>query len=34
MVSFLYYFGVTRRRVGFASATGVILFLISARSPS
>ena len=28
MVSFLYTFGVTRMRVGFGSAVGVILFLI------
>ncbi len=28
MVSFLYYFGLTRMRVGFGSAVGVVLFLI------
>ena len=28
MVSFLYYFGITRMRVGFGSAVGVVLFLI------
>jgi len=28
MVSFLYFFGVTRMRIGFGSAVGVILFLI------
>jgi raffinose/stachyose/melibiose transport system permease protein len=28
MVSFLYYFGITRMRVGFGSAVGVALFLI------
>ena len=28
MVSFLYNFGVTRMRVGFGSAVGVILFLV------
>jgi raffinose/stachyose/melibiose transport system permease protein len=28
MVSFLYYFGVTRMRAGFGSAVGVVLFLI------
>jgi raffinose/stachyose/melibiose transport system permease protein len=28
MVSFLYNFGVTRMRVGFGSAVGVILFVI------
>jgi raffinose/stachyose/melibiose transport system permease protein len=28
MVSFLYYFGITRMRVGFGSAVGVILFII------
>ena len=28
MVSFLYFFGVTRMRVGFGSAVGVILFII------
>ncbi len=28
MVSFLYYFGITRMRVGFGSAIGVILFLV------
>ena len=27
MVSFLYYFGITRMRVGFGSAVGVVLFL-------
>ena len=29
MVSFLYYFGLTRMRVGFGSAAGVVLFVIS-----
>jgi raffinose/stachyose/melibiose transport system permease protein len=29
MVSFLYYFGITRMRVGFGSAVGVALFLVS-----
>ncbi len=29
MVSFLYYFGITRMRVGFGSAVGVVLFAIS-----
>jgi raffinose/stachyose/melibiose transport system permease protein len=29
MVSFLYFFGITRMRVGFGSAIGVVLFLIS-----
>jgi raffinose/stachyose/melibiose transport system permease protein len=28
MVSYLYYFGITRMRFGFASAVGVVLFLI------
>jgi raffinose/stachyose/melibiose transport system permease protein len=28
MVSFLYYFGITRMRVGFGSAVGVVLFCI------
>ena len=28
MVSYLYYFGITRMRVGFGSAVGVVLFLI------
>jgi raffinose/stachyose/melibiose transport system permease protein len=28
MVSFLYYFGITRMRVGFGSAIGVILFVV------
>lgn len=28
MVSFLYYFGITRMRIGFGSAVGVVLFLI------
>jgi raffinose/stachyose/melibiose transport system permease protein len=28
MVSFLYNFGITRMRVGFGSAVGVILFVI------
>jgi raffinose/stachyose/melibiose transport system permease protein len=28
MVSFLYYFGITRMRLGFGSAVGVVLFLI------
>jgi raffinose/stachyose/melibiose transport system permease protein len=28
MVSFLYYFGITRMRVGFGSAIGVVLFVI------
>ena len=28
MVSFLYYFGMTRMRVGFGSAVGVVLFVI------
>jgi raffinose/stachyose/melibiose transport system permease protein len=28
MVSFLYYFGITRMRVGFGSAVGVVLFII------
>jgi raffinose/stachyose/melibiose transport system permease protein len=28
MVSFLYFFGITRMRVGFGSAVGVVLFLI------
>jgi raffinose/stachyose/melibiose transport system permease protein len=28
MVSFLYYFGITRMRVGFGSAIGVVLFII------
>jgi raffinose/stachyose/melibiose transport system permease protein len=28
MVSFLYTFGITRMRVGFGSAVGVILFVI------
>jgi raffinose/stachyose/melibiose transport system permease protein len=28
MVSFLYYFGITRMRVGFGSAVGVLLFLV------
>ena len=28
MVSFLYYFGITRMRVGFGSAVGVALFVI------
>jgi raffinose/stachyose/melibiose transport system permease protein len=28
MVSFLYYFGVTRMRIGFGSAVGVVLFII------
>ena len=28
MVSFLYYFGITRMRVGFGSAVGVVLFFI------
>jgi raffinose/stachyose/melibiose transport system permease protein len=28
MVSFLYYFGVTRMRIGFGSAVGVVLFVI------
>ena len=28
MVSFLYYFGITRMRVGFGSAVGVVLFMI------
>jgi raffinose/stachyose/melibiose transport system permease protein len=28
MVSFLYYFGLTRMRIGFGSAVGVVLFLI------
>ena len=28
LVSFLYYFGITRMRVGFGSAVGVVLFLI------
>ncbi len=28
MVSFLYYFGITRMRVGFGSAVGVMLFII------
>ncbi len=29
MVSFLYYFGITRMRVGFGSAVGVVLFIVS-----
>ncbi|THD45101.1 MAG: sugar ABC transporter permease [Bradyrhizobium sp.] len=29
MVSFLYYFGITRMRVGYGSAIGVVLFIIS-----
>jgi raffinose/stachyose/melibiose transport system permease protein len=29
MVSYLYYFGLTRMRVGFGSAVGVVLFVIS-----
>ena len=29
MVSFLYYFGLTRMRIGFGSAAGVVLFVIS-----
>jgi raffinose/stachyose/melibiose transport system permease protein len=28
MVSFLYFFGVTRMRIGFGSAVGVVLFVI------
>jgi len=28
MVSFLYYFGITRMRVGFGSAVGVVLFIV------
>jgi raffinose/stachyose/melibiose transport system permease protein len=28
MVTFLYTFGITRMRVGFGSAVGVVLFLI------
>jgi raffinose/stachyose/melibiose transport system permease protein len=28
MVSFLYYFGITRMRVGFGSAAGVVLFVV------
>ncbi len=28
MVSFLYYFGVTRMRVGFGSAVGDVLFVV------
>ena len=28
MVSFLYYFGLTRMRIGFSSAVGVVLFII------
>ena len=28
MVSYLYYFGITRMRVGFGSAVGVVLFII------
>jgi len=28
IVSFLYYFGITRMRVGFGSAVGVVLFFI------
>ncbi len=28
MVSFLYIFGVTRMRVGFGSAVGVVLFIL------
>ena len=28
MVSFLYYFGITRMRVGFGSAVEVVLFVI------
>ncbi len=28
MVSFLYYFGITRMRVGFGSAVGVVLFVV------
>lgn len=30
MVSFLYYFGVTRMKVGFGSAVGVVLFVVCA----
>ena len=30
MVSFLYYFGITRMRVGFGSAVGVVLFILCA----
>ena len=30
MVSFLYYFGITRMRVGFGSAVGVVLFVLCA----
>ena len=28
MVSFLYYFGIGRMRVGFGSAVGVVLFIL------
>jgi raffinose/stachyose/melibiose transport system permease protein len=28
MVSFLYFFGLTRMRIGFSSAVGVVLFII------
>jgi len=28
IVSFLYFFGITRMRVGFGSAIGVVLFLV------
>ena len=28
MVSFLYYFGVTRMKVGFGSAVGLVLFIV------
>ncbi len=30
MVSFLYYFGIGRMRVGFGSAVGVVLFVLCA----
>jgi raffinose/stachyose/melibiose transport system permease protein len=30
MVSFLYYFGIGRMRVGFGSAVGVVLFFLCA----
>jgi raffinose/stachyose/melibiose transport system permease protein len=30
MVSFLYYFGIGRMRIGFGSAVGVILFILCA----
>ncbi len=28
MVSYLYYFGITRMRFGYSSAVGVVLFVI------